>query len=192
MTLLERVQIRLQDEPKAENTPQLLELCDIASLRICLRVREATLPEMLEPIAAEVVVKLFRRWNYEGISSEGADTISTTFVEDVLAEYEDEFTAYRETKAAENYNLLSAPIIITFTKEGKCQIGTADADDTIFTGDAVNGYTLKLTVLNRKTPTLPHTGADAPSLWLLIGLPLAVAGLLILVFRYNKKGGRQR
>ena len=94
MTLLERVQIRLQDEPKAENTPQLLELCDIASLRICLRVRETTLPEMLEPIAAEVVVKLFRRWNYEGIRSEGADTISTTFVEDVLAEYEDEFTAY--------------------------------------------------------------------------------------------------
>ena len=56
MTLLERVQIRLQDEPKAENTPQLLELCDIASLRICLRVRETTLPEMLEPIAAEVEV----------------------------------------------------------------------------------------------------------------------------------------
>ena len=97
-----------------------------------------------------------------------------------------------ETKAAMDYNLLSAPIIITFTKEGTCQIGTSTADKTIFTGDAVNGYTLKLTVLNRKTPTLPHTGADAPSLWLLIGLPLAVAGLLILVFRYNKKGGRQR
>ena len=101
-----------------------------------------------------------------------------------------------ETKAAENYNLLSAPIIITFTKEGKYQIGdgtlTSTADSNIFTGNAVNGYTLKLTVLNRKTPTLPHTGADAPSLWLLIGLPLAVAGLLILVFRYNKKGGRQR
>ena len=97
-----------------------------------------------------------------------------------------------ETKGAKDYNLLSAPIIITFTKEGKCQIGTLAADDTIFKGDAVNGYTLKLTVLNRKTPTLPHTGADAPSLWLLIGLPLAVAGLLILVFRYNKKGGRKR
>ena len=97
-----------------------------------------------------------------------------------------------ETKAAKDYNLLSAPIIITFTKEGKCQIGTEDAGDEIFTGDAVKGYTLKLTVLNRKTPTLPHTGADAPSLWLLIGLPLAVAGLLILVFRYNKKGGRTR
>ena len=101
-----------------------------------------------------------------------------------------------ETKAAGNYNLLSAPIIITFTKGGQYRIGdgtlTSAANDTIFTGDAVNGYTLNLTVLNRKTPTLPHTGADAPSLWLLIGLPLAVAGLLILVFRYNKKGGRQR
>lgn len=101
-----------------------------------------------------------------------------------------------ETKTAEGYNLLSAPIIITFTKEGQCQIGndalTSAAAGTIFTGDAVNGYKLALTVLNRKTPALPHTGADAPSLWLLIGLPLAVAGLLILVFRYNKKGGRTR
>ena len=101
-----------------------------------------------------------------------------------------------ETKAAKDYNLLSAPIIITFTKEGQCQIGndalTSAAAGTIFTGDAVNGYKLALTVLNRKTPALPHTGADAPSLWLLIGLPLAVAGLLILVFRYNKKGGRTR
>ena len=101
-----------------------------------------------------------------------------------------------ETKAAKDYNLLSAPIIITFTKEGKCQIGndalTSAAAGTIFTGNAVNGYKLALTVLNRKTPALPHTGADAPSLWLLIGLPLAVAGLLILVFRYNKKGGRTR
>ena len=52
--------------------------------------------------SADVVVKLVRRWNYEGIASEGADTLSTSFVEDVLAEYDDEFAAYRETKAAEN------------------------------------------------------------------------------------------
>ena len=101
-----------------------------------------------------------------------------------------------ETKAAKDYNLLSEPIIITFTKDGQCQVG-ADAPmqankKEIFTGNAADGYTLSLTVLNRKTPALPHTGADAPSLWLLIGLPLAVAGLLILVFRYNKKGGRTR
>lgn len=101
-----------------------------------------------------------------------------------------------ETKAAKDYNLLSEPITIIFSKDGRCQVGNepprhAEAG-TIFTGNAAEGYTLKLTVLNRKTPALPHTGADAPSLWLLIGLPLAVAGLLILVFRYNKKGGRTR
>ena len=101
-----------------------------------------------------------------------------------------------ETKAAKDYNLLSEPITIIFSKEGKYQVGadvlTAAKPGTNYTGDAATGYTLSLTVLNRKTPALPHTGADAPSLWLLIGLPLAVAGLLILVFRYNKKGGRTR
>ena len=101
-----------------------------------------------------------------------------------------------ETKAAKDYNLLSEPITIIFSKDGKCKVGDDNPmqanDKEIFTGDAVNGYKLALTVLNRKTPALPHTGADAPSLWLLIGLPLAVAGLLILVFRYNKKGGRTR
>ena len=103
-----------------------------------------------------------------------------------------------ETKAAENYNLLSAPIAVEFTKTGQCllngvkvNVSTAD-QHTDFTKDGNDRYTLALTVLNRKTPALPHTGADAPSLWLLIGLPLAVAGLLILVFRYNKKGGRTR
>ena len=104
-----------------------------------------------------------------------------------------------ETKAAENYNLLSAPILVTFTTDGTCtlngstiEVSTKGNKPTEFTKNEDGSYTLSLTVLNRKTPALPHTGADAPSLWLLIGLPLAVAGLLILVFRYNKKGGRTR
>ena len=103
-----------------------------------------------------------------------------------------------ETKAAENYNLLSAPILVTFGKDGTCTLNGSKIEvsttekRTEFTKNEDGSYTLALTVLNRKTPALPHTGADAPSLWLLIGLPLAVAGLLILVFRYNKKGGRTR
>ena len=104
-----------------------------------------------------------------------------------------------ETKAAENYNLLSAPILVTFGKDGTCtlngstiEVSAKENKPTEFTKNEDGSYTLALTVLNRKTPALPHTGADAPSLWLLIGLPLAVAGLLILVFRYNKKGGRTR
>lgn len=94
-----------------------------------------------------------------------------------------------ETKAHEGYNLLSKSIDIEFTQDGKYKIDDGTAQNA--TGDAASGYTVTLTVLNRKTPELPHTGADAPSLWLLIGMPLAVAGLLIFTFRYNRKGGRR-
>lgn len=94
-----------------------------------------------------------------------------------------------ETKAHEGYNLLSKSIDIEFTQDGKYKIDDGPAQKA--TGDAASGYTVTFTVLNRKTPKLPHTGADAPSLWLLIGMPLAVAGLLIFTFRYNRKGGRR-
>ena len=97
-----------------------------------------------------------------------------------------------ETKAHAGYNLLAQPIKIQFTQDGKCYIdGQRITDEGKFKPGANNTYTMHLTVLNRKTPELPHTGADAPSLWLLIGMPLAVAGLLIFTFRYNRKGGRR-
>ena len=96
-----------------------------------------------------------------------------------------------ETKAHPGYNLLAQPIVIEFTQAGKCSIDgqIIPLGDKFTKSD--NTYTMHLTVLNRKTPELPHTGADAPSLWLLIGMPLAVAGLLIFTFRYNRKGGRR-
>lgn len=94
-----------------------------------------------------------------------------------------------ETKAHPGYNLLSKSIDIEFTQDGMYKIDGGSAQKA--TGDAASGYTVTLPVLNRKTPELPHTGADAPSLWLLIGMPLAVAGLLIFTFRYNRKGGRR-
>ena len=97
-----------------------------------------------------------------------------------------------ETKAHPGYNLLAQPIKIKFTQGGECFIdGQRITDEGKFKPGANNTYTMNLTVLNRKTPELPHTGADAPSLWLLIGMPLAVAGLLIFTFRYNRKGGRR-
>lgn len=95
-----------------------------------------------------------------------------------------------ETKAHPGYNLLAQPIKIQFTQDGTCSIDGQLIPDKELTNSG-NTYTMTLTVLNRKTPELPHTGADAPSLWLLIGLPLAVAGLLIFTFRYNRKGGRR-
>lgn len=96
-----------------------------------------------------------------------------------------------ETKAHPGYNLLAQPIKIQFTQDGTCSIDgqVIPVGDKFTQSD--NIYTMHLTVLNRKTPKLPHTGADAPSLWLLIGMPLAVTGLLIFTFRYNRKGGRR-
>ena len=96
-----------------------------------------------------------------------------------------------ETKAHPGYNLLAQPIVIEFTQGGECYIDGEKITDTSTFVPSGNTYTMNLTVLNRKTPELPHTGADAPSLWLLIGMPLAVAGLLIFTFRYNRKGGRR-
>lgn len=96
-----------------------------------------------------------------------------------------------EIRAHAGYNLLAQPIVIKFTQDGTCSIdGQVIPVGDKFTQSG-NTYTMTLTVLNRKTPELPHTGADAPSLWLLIGMPLAVAGLLIFTFRYNRKGGRR-
>ena len=93
-----------------------------------------------------------------------------------------------ELKTVDGYNLLAAPIEFTLQK-GKCLIN--GETQNIVEGTPAKGYTVSLTINNRKGFTLPHTGADAPSLWLLIGLPLLVAGLLVLVFRYNRKGGKR-
>lgn len=111
-------------------------------------------------------------------------------ITDVFTNLEPGTYRLTETKAHPGYNLLAQPIKIKFTQGGKCYIdGQLIPDKELTQSD--NTYTMTLTVLNRKTPELPHTGADAPSLWLLIGMPLAVAGLLIFTFRYNRKGGRR-
>ena len=94
-----------------------------------------------------------------------------------------------EVKTAEEYNLLAEPIEFVLTDDGQCTANGATLGE--ISGDAAKGYTIALTINNRKGLTLPHTGADAPSLWVLIGLPLLVAGLLVLVFRYNRKGGKR-
>lgn len=94
-----------------------------------------------------------------------------------------------ETKTAEGYTLLAEPIEFTLTADGKCQRSTGEFI-TVSKDTASGVCNIALTIYNRKGFTLPHTGADAPSLWLLIGLPALVAVLLVLVFRYNKKGGK--
>lgn len=93
-----------------------------------------------------------------------------------------------ETKTAAGYTLLSEAIEFELTVNGECKRNGTNYGTV--TQDTSGVYNIALTIYNRKGFTLPHTGADAPSLWLLIGLPALVAVLLVLVFRYNKKGGK--
>ena len=94
-----------------------------------------------------------------------------------------------ETKTAEGYTLLSEAIEFELTVNGECKRNGTDYGTV--NQDTTSGvYNIALTIYNRKGFTLPHTGADAPSLWLLLGLPALVAVLLVLVFRYKRRGRR--
>lgn len=165
---------------------------------VFLKDVEFKLEKLVEPTTEGEPQKVDTTYIFNGTN--GTNTGSITATTNENGEITNAFTnlepgTYRltETKAHPGYNLLAQPIVIKFTQDGKCYIDGEEVkkEDKTFNKGANNTYTMTLTVLNRKTPELPHTGADAPSLWLLIGMPLAVAGLLIFTFRYNRKGGRR-
>ena len=144
-----------------------------------------------ETTEGEPQVDTTYEFDKENTGSITAKTNGNGEITDVFTNLEPGTYRLTETKAHPGYNLLAQPIVIKFTQDGTCSIDGQLIDDKNKFTQSDNIYTMHLTVLNRKTPELPHTGADAPSLWLLIGMPLAVAGLLIFTFRYNRKGGRR-
>ncbi len=154
---------------------------------------EFKLEKLVETTEGEPQVDTTYKFNDTNTGSITAKTDDNGNITNVFANLEPGTYRLTETKAHPGYNLLAQPIVIKFTQDGKCYIDGEEVkkEDKTFNKGANNTYTMTLTVLNRKTPELPHTGADAPSLWLLIGMPLAVAGLLIFTFRYNRKGGRR-
>ena len=118
---------------------------------------------------------------YNGVTgSEGEKTGELTFADLTPGKYR-----LTETKTAEGYTLLSEAIEFELTVSGECKRNSERYGAV--TQDPTSGvYNIALTIYNRKGFTLPHTGADAPSLWLLLGLPALTAVLLVLVFRYKK------
>ena len=151
---------------------------------------EFKLEKLVETTEGKTRVDTAYKFDNENTGSITATTKGDGKITGVFKNLEPGTYRLTETKAHPGYNLLAQPIVIKFTQDGKCYIdGQLIPDKELTKSD--NTYTMTLTVLNRKTPELPHTGADAPSLWLLIGMPLAVAGLLIFTFRYNRKGGRR-
>ena len=155
---------------------------------------EFKLEKLVEPITGgEPQVDTTYKFNDKDTGSITAKTNDKGEITNMFTDLEPGTYRLTETKAHPGYNLLAQPIVIKFTQDGKCSIDGVEVkkEDKTFSQGTNNTYTMTLTVLNRKTPELPHTGADAPSLWLLIGMPLAVAGLLIFTFRYNRKGDRR-
>lgn len=158
---------------------------------VFLKDVEFKLEKLVETTEGEPQVETTYEFNSTNKGSITAKTNGNGEITDVFTNLEPGTYRLTETKAHPGYNLLAQPIKIQFTQGGECFIDGEKITDTKTFVQSGNTCTMTLTVLNRKTPELPHTGADAPSLWLLIGMPLAVAGLLIFTFRYNRKGGRR-
>lgn len=96
MQVVERVLLRLHNE--VADTEVIEDYAKIITDRLCLRLGVDSLPTAFEGIAADATVKLYRRAYFEGINSEGTDGLTTSFVADVLSEYDAEISAYKENK----------------------------------------------------------------------------------------------
>jgi hypothetical protein len=97
-TVIDRARVRLDGEPVTE--PLLEDLVQTAEDRIKLRAGvdfSKPLPPALESIAVEVTVKMWRRRYYEGLTSENADAISTSFADDILKEYDAEIEQWKSS-----------------------------------------------------------------------------------------------
>lgn len=95
--LLKRLKLRLPEQKL--NDEQLQEYITTVSDRLCLRLGADSLPPLFNSVCVDATVKMIRRIYYEGISSEGVANISTSFVDDILAEYADEISDWKSTQA---------------------------------------------------------------------------------------------
>ena len=95
--LLARLKTRLPNTELTDN--ELLEYLSTVSDRLCLRLGAEELPPLFGSVCVDATVKMIRRIYYEGISSEGVANISTSFVDDILAEYASEIGDWKATQA---------------------------------------------------------------------------------------------
>jgi len=93
MTVLERVNLLLSDEKYSKE--RIGQYIDIVSARLCMRLEESVLPPAFQSVCADAVVKMHRRYCYEGISSENDGGMSVSFADDILAEYESDIQAFK-------------------------------------------------------------------------------------------------
>lgn len=94
--VINRVKTRLKGESVEDSL--LEELTQTANDRLCILLGEESIPITFESICVDAVVKMYRRLYFEGITTDSAANISTSFVSDVLAEYAGEIAVYVSDK----------------------------------------------------------------------------------------------
>lgn len=105
ISIIDRVRTRIPEI----GSDLIYELETTALDRIRLRLGLTEFPIELNSIAVEVICAMYNRSFREGIKTEGVDTFSITFVDDILKEYETEFSRYlaiKEKQANTNRGVL--------------------------------------------------------------------------------------
>lgn len=91
---------------REENIPEKLldEYVMTAIDRILLYTGLKVFPEAFNSIGVEIVLAMYRRKYHEGISSEGVDVMSVSFINNLLSEYDREFANYKQSLADDDEN----------------------------------------------------------------------------------------
>lgn len=103
-TALSRLKVRLTDLSEVPGDPELKEIVRGLTDRVCMRLRVRELPDLAESVVVDAAVKVVRRRLYEGISSESegqSGSVTTSFFEQVLAEYDADLAGIADMIAAE-------------------------------------------------------------------------------------------
>ena len=111
---VKRLKTRLSGDETIPSDEELQEIVTGLSERLMMRLRCNDLPTLAWSIVVDAGVKLVRRKFYEGISSESegqTGSLSTSFFEQVLAEYEDDIAGLRDMLAAEDSADTSVPLV---------------------------------------------------------------------------------
>lgn len=98
--VLEQARNLLEEEEITPSEAWLRHWSSTVCSRLCLRLHEQRLPDMFASIAVDAVIKLYRRYYYEGVSSESDGGVSVNFVEDVLNEYASEISEYNQKNSS--------------------------------------------------------------------------------------------
>lgn len=98
--VLEQARRLLEEEEITPSEAWLRHWSSTVCNRLCLRLHAQRLPDMFASIADDAVIKLYRRYYYEGVSSESDGGVSVNFVEDVLNEYASEISEYNQKNSS--------------------------------------------------------------------------------------------